>query len=259
MSGSALLASLLILTGCSLAPTYTKPDVSAPPAFKEAQLNATDNGTWKLAQPSEELPRGQWWTVFGDATLNDLEQQAQDANQNLKASAARVKEARALNQAARAGLFPILDAGFGPTREELSAASQLQPDGTAIPQQTLWRAQASASYEVDLFGRVSNTVSAAKADQQQSEALFKSVQLALQADVAQNYFSLRELDAEAQVFATTVDLREQALKLVQHRFDEGETSELDLARAKSELATARADAMTDSDCMLPLNTALRCF
>lgn len=244
MSGSALLASLLTLAGCSLAPTYTKPDVSPPAAFKETSFNTADNGSWKTAEPSEGLPRGQWWTVFGDATLNDLEQQAQDANQSLKAAAARVKEARALNQAARAGLFPTLDAGFGPTREKLSAVSQMQPDGTTIPQQTIWRAQASASYEVDLFGRVSNTVSAAKADQQQSEALFKSVQLALQADVAQNYFSLRELDAEDQVFTTAVNLREQALKLVQHRFDEGETSELDLARAKSELATARADAMT---------------
>ncbi|WP_309491476.1 efflux transporter outer membrane subunit [Trinickia mobilis] len=241
---SALLASLLVLAGCSLAPTYKKPDVATPAAFKEAPATETANGTWKTAQPSEELARGEWWTAFGDASLNDLEKQAADANQNLKAAAARVKEARALNQAARAGLFPTLDAGFGPTREKLSAASQLEPDGRNIAQQTLWRAQASASYEVDLFGRVSNTVSAAKADQQQSEALFRSVQLALQADVAQNYFSLRELDSEAQIFATTVDLREQALKLVQNRFDEGETSELDLARAKSELASARADAMT---------------
>lgn len=243
-TGSALLASLLVLAGCSLAPAYRKPDVATPAAFKEAPATQSDNGAWKIAQPSEALARGEWWIVFGDSTLNNLEKQAADANQNLKAAAARVKEARALNQAARAGLFPTVDAGFGPTREKLSAASQLEPDGTYIPQQTLWRAQASASYEVDLFGRVSNTVSAAKADQQQSEALFRSVQLALQADVAQNYLSLRELDSEAQIFATTVDLREQALKLVQDRFNEGETSELDLARAKSELASARADAMT---------------
>ncbi|KND55251.1 RND efflux system, outer membrane lipoprotein CmeC [Candidatus Paraburkholderia kirkii] len=155
-----------------------------------------------------------------------------------------MKEARAINQTARAGLFPTLDAGFGPTREKLSPASQFLPPDGNVPAQTLWRAQASVSYEVDLFGRVSNSVQAANADTQQSEALFRSVQLALQADVAQNYFNLRELDAETDVFTRTVQLREEALKLVQRRFAEGDISELDVARAKSELATARSDAMT---------------
>jgi multidrug efflux system outer membrane protein len=112
------------------------------------------------------LSRGEWWTIFGDDKLNELEQQALEANQNLKAAAARLKEARAMVQAAKAGWFPTLDAGFGPTRVQQSAASQMQPDGTYIPQQTLWRAQASASYEVDLFGRVASTVDASKADAQ---------------------------------------------------------------------------------------------
>jgi multidrug efflux system outer membrane protein len=241
----ALMASLLVVAGCSLAPTYEKPDVNPPAAYKETPtLSPSEAGTWKTAQPSEEMLRGEWWTVFDDATLNDLERQAQEANQNLKAAAARVKESRAINQTARAGLFPTLDAGFGPTREKFSPASQFLPPDGNVPAQTLWRAQASVSYEVDLFGRVSNSVQAANADTEQSQALFRSVQLALQADVAQNYFNLRELDAEADVFARTVTLREEALKLVQRRFAEGDISELDVARARSELATARSDAMT---------------
>jgi multidrug efflux system outer membrane protein len=245
---SGLLASMLVVAGCSLAPTYTKPDVDAPAAFKEApeqnSLAPSETGTWKTAQPSEAALRGQWWLVFDDAALNDLERQAADANQNLKAAAARVKEARAINLTTRSELFPTVDAGFGPTRERLSPASQFLQDSASVPSQTLWRAQASASYEVDLFGRVSDSVKAANADTEQSEALFRSVQLALQADVAQNYFNLRELDAELDVFTRTVTLREQALSLVQHRFDEGEISELDVAQAKSELATAKSDAMT---------------
>lgn len=249
---SGLLAAMLVVAGCSLEPHYDKPDVNAPAAFKETpvqtesadKLSPAEAGTWKTAQPSEEVMRGEWWTIFDDATLNDLEHQAAAANQNLKAAAARVKEARAINQTARAGLFPTVDAGFGPTREKLSPASQLLPQDQNVPAQTLWRAQASVAYEVDLFGRVASTVDAAKADTQQSDALFRSVQLALQADVAQNYFNLRELDAEMDVFTRTVTLREQALKLVQRRFDEGDISELDVARAKSELATARSDTMT---------------
>ncbi|WP_109481157.1 efflux transporter outer membrane subunit [Paraburkholderia sp. C35] len=245
-SGSALLGVLLVLAGCSLAPKYEVPTTPAT-AFKETPLlplTGEELGTWKTAQPSEDMARGEWWKVFDDAQRNDLERQALDANQNLKAAAARVKEARALNQAARAGLFPSLDAGFGPTRQRVSAASLFEPDGTSVPQQTFWRAQASASYEVDLFGRVASSVDAAKADTQQSEALYRSVLLALQADVAQNYFALRELDAEADVFAQAISLREQALKLVSRRFTEGEITELDVQRATADLASARSDAMT---------------
>ena len=113
-----------------------------------------------------------------------------------------------------------------------------------IPTETVWRAQASASYEVDLFGRVSDSVKASAAQAEQSEALFRSVRLALQADVAQSYFNLRELDAELDVYNRAVALRGQALNLVQRRFDEGEISELDVRRAQSELATARSEAMT---------------
>lgn len=250
--GSVLLASLLVLAGCSLAPTYEVPEAPGQvAAFKEASpdwtqtaLRKEEAGSWQTANPSEALSRGEWWTFFGDPKLDELEQHALEANQNLKAAAARLKEARAMVQAAKAGWFPTLDAGFGPTRQQASAASQFQPDGTAIPQQTLWRAQASASYEVDLFGRVASTVDASKADAQQSDALFRSVQLALQADVAQNYFALRGLDAEAEVFTTTVKLRQEALQLVERRFAEGDISELDVSRARAELATAKSDAMT---------------
>lgn len=244
VSGSALLSALLVLAGCSLAPHYEVPATPSIATFKEAPPETgAQSGTWKTAQPSDALARGEWWKVFGDPKLDELEQQAIDANQNLVAAAARVKEARALNQAARAGLFPTLDAGFGPTRQQVSAASQFQPDGTSIPQQTFWRAQASASYEVDLFGRVASSVDAAKADAQQAEALYRSVLLALEADVAQNYFALRELDAEADVYAQAVQLREQALERVQRRYAEGEIAELDVQRAQAEVATARADAM----------------
>src|SRR5258707_13251098 len=154
MGLSSLIASLLVVAGCSLAPTYERPAVDTPVAFKESSTTSTaasatvpaDSGTWKTAQPSEAISRGEWWTVFGDASLNDLEQQALAANQNLKASTARLKESRAIQQTAGAGLFPTVGAGFGPTREKLSPASQLQPDGGNGPSQTVWRAQAPAAY-----------------------------------------------------------------------------------------------------------------
>ena len=240
-TSSALLAAMLVLAGCSLAPTYERPAVNTSVAFKEA-ADAKAASDWKTAQPAEDLARGEWWKIFNDEGLNALEAQALDANQNLKAAAARLSQSRALRQDARSGLFPQVNAGFGATRQRPSPASQgLAPDANTTPN-TLWRAQLGVSYEADLFGRVASTVDAATADAQRSEALFHSVRLALQADVAQQYFLLRELDAEQELYSGTVDLRTQSLKLVQRRFDEGDISEVDVARAKSELASAQSES-----------------
>jgi len=256
--GRAAASTLLValLAACSVEPVYKRPDVDTPAAFKEAPAaaaaaaasgvtatSAQNAGTWKAAQPNDDALRGEWWKVFGDPQLDALEEQAAAANQDLKAAAARVQQARAVTQAAKSDWFPKLDAGFGPTRERASAASQFQPDSVGGTTGTIWRAQVGASYETDLFGRVSSNVNASRADEQQSEALFRSVQLSLQADVAQNYFQLRELDTDQDLYRRTVALREDTLKLVERRFKEGDISELDLSRSRNELATARADAV----------------
>ncbi|AXA26805.1 efflux transporter outer membrane subunit [Pseudomonas putida] len=241
-------ALLSVLCACSVAPTYNRPHVSTPQVFKEAsaeqkQASLPKDSAWKNAEPADAEHRGEWWLVFGDPVLNDLERDAAQANQNLKAAAARVQQSRALTQSARAGWFPSLDAGFGPTRERRSPASQLLSDDASGSTQTLWRAQATASYEADLFGKVDSQVSIAIANQAQNEALYRSVLLALQADVAKNYFELREYDNQLRLFRRTVTLREDTLKLVEGRFKEGDVSELDLSRARNELSTARADSV----------------
>lgn len=230
----------MVLAGCSLAPAYHTPAVNAPAAFKEA-VQTTDKD-WQLAQPADAKSRGEWWRVFADEQLNALEAQAQAENQNLKAAASRLLQSRALRQSAQSQWFPQISAGFGPTREKPSPASLGLPANAEQSAYTIWREQAAVSYEVDLFGRVASTVNAAKADAQQNEALFHSVQLALQADVAQGYFMIRELDAEQALYTTTVKLRTQTLDLMQKRFDAGAIGELDVARAKSELASAQAAA-----------------
>ena len=250
LSSLTLLSAALLTAGCSLAPQYKVPGVANSTAFKEAPATMATTGTqgevgtWKIAQPSDEISRGKWWVIFDDPALNELEGQALSANQNLAAATARVKEARALQQVSRADLFPTVGAGFGPTREKVSPTSLFERDGVNVPTETLWRAQATASYEADLFGRVSDAVKASQAESEESEALLHSVQLSLQADVATNYFKVRELDAELQVYAQNVSLREQELKLVQSKFSEGDIAELDVARARAELATARTDEMT---------------
>jgi len=271
VASSAILTPVfftMVLTGCSLAPQYDAPTLAGANHFKEADhpsgsafdgrgedgphgasvpagaVDADSAGLWKAAQPSDQALRGAWWRVFDDPVLDQLESDASRASPTLQAAFSRVQASRALQQVARADLFPSIDAGFGPTREKLSPASQLRAQDVTIPSQTLWRAQADVSYEVDLFGKVSDANRAAQADAMQSEALYRSTLLTLQADVAQRYFTLREEDAELAIYRRNVTLREAQLQFVQHRFDEGEVSELDLAQAKTELAGTRADAMS---------------
>ncbi|MVW79251.1 efflux transporter outer membrane subunit [Bordetella sp. 02P26C-1] len=244
---SSLLVLLMILAGCAVGPTYHRPDVTTPAHYKEApqqqELAPHEAGAWQTANPAEAALRGEWWKLFNDETLNALEQEAHQANYSLQAAAARLKQARALLGDARSALFPTVEVGAGPTRQRQSPASQGLDDGASTTPVTLWRAQASVSYEADLFGRVSSTVDAARADAEQSEALYRSVLLALQADVAQAYFQVRELDAGLQLYRQTVGLREQTLQLIQRRYDAGDISELDLARAQSELDSARAETL----------------
>jgi multidrug efflux system outer membrane protein len=118
----------------------------------------------------------------------------------------------------------------------------LPPDADTSAR-TLWRAQAGASYEVDLFGKVANAVNASQADAEQSQALYRSLLLAIQADVAQNHFGIRALDAELALLDDTVKLRESALQLVDRRFRAGETSELDVSRTRTELSITRSEAL----------------
>lgn len=240
---TGLLASLLVLAGCSVAPTYQRPDVATPAAFKEAPKAAEADPNWKSAQPAEEIARGEWWKIFKDETLNKLELEALLANQDLKAAAARLGQARALEKSARAGLFPQLGVGFGPTRQLPSPAAQGLPPNADTDPYTLWRGQATVAYEVDLFGRVSTVANAARFDAEQNAALFQSTLLALQADVAQAYFMIRELDATQALYTDTVKLRQETLDLFQRRYDAGDVSELDLARAKTELAAAQSQSL----------------
>ena len=139
----ALLASLLVVAGCSVAPTYQRPDVTTPTSFKEAPTKSapavTDAapaaGNWKPAQPAEEIARGEWWKIFNDETLNKLELRIPPGQPgSSSAAAARLGQARALEKNARAGLFPQVGVGFGPTRQQQSPASlSLPPNADTDP------------------------------------------------------------------------------------------------------------------------------
>src|SRR5471030_1914005 len=227
------MASLMValaLSACA-APQFKQPDITVPQAFKEASapLTAPDGTRWMPAHAAEAQPRGQWWLAFNDAALTALIEEASANNANLAEAMARVRQARAIAGIAEADRIPQIGVNVGAAREKASPLSLGLPQGTAIAPSTIYQANLTASYEVDLFGRESSNVSAARSDAAASEATYRSVLLALHAEVA----TLNE----------TVSLREKSVHVNQRRYDLGDIGEFDLSRAKTELSTARAEAI----------------
>ncbi|QOY94054.1 efflux transporter outer membrane subunit [Massilia sp. UMI-21] len=243
---STLLAALL-LSACAT-PAFRQPAIETPAAFREAnapaaEVDGIDGARWKPARPAETQPRGQWWLAFHDPALTALVEEAGANNANLAVAASRVKQARAIAGIAAADRVPQVGVGIGAERARPSPLASGLPQGTPTRPVTTYTASLSASYEVDLFGRVAAGVSAARSDAATIEANYRSVLLALQADVAQTYFRLRALDAELDTVAQAVRLREESVEVTQRRFDLGDIGEFDLSRARTELAAARAEAI----------------
>jgi hydrophobe/amphiphile efflux-1 (HAE1) family protein/NodT family efflux transporter outer membrane factor (OMF) lipoprotein len=218
----------------TVGPDYKQPSNSVPANYKAVEL-----GNWKEGRPLDGVPKGIWWEIFGDTNLNQLESQALEANQQLKAAVARVDQARATARVARSQLLPSLNLDPSYTRERYSPNAN--PNFGNISANT-FSTPLDLSYEVDLWGRVRRSFQSARADAQASLADYYNVLLTLQSDVAQDYFALRSLDAEIATVASTVDLRHEQVRLVRSRLEGGVGSELDVAQAETELATTEAEA-----------------
>ena len=224
-----------LMAGCAVGPNYQRPVTTVATTYK----STNDLGTWKEGRPLDNVPKGNWWEIFGDATLNSLEVQATGANQELKAAVARVDQARAVARIARGELLPTLSLDPSFTRERFSPN---QTPGFGNITANRFSVPLDLSYEVDLWGRVRRGFEGARADAAGSLAAFHNVLLTLQADIAQNYFALRAVDAEIAVVEGTVGLRKEQVALVRSRFEGGIGNDLDVARAETELATTEAEA-----------------
>lgn len=222
---------LVGLTGCSMAPDYRPPATPVPRDFKELE-------GWTAATPMDQAPRGQWWKAFGDPVLNDLEARAEQASPTLAAALARYDQAKASAGIERAELFPQVNAGGDASRQRLSG-NRFGGNGTA-PVYDDFSVGATLDYELDLWGRIRNSVKAARADAQASEADLASARLSLQAAVADAYARLRGLDAEAELLRQTVDAFGKAYRLTTTRHDGGIASGIDVNRAKTVLDNAQA-------------------
>jgi NodT family efflux transporter outer membrane factor (OMF) lipoprotein len=223
-------------TACSVAPPYRAPPPPAVDQYREL-------GDWSRANPSDQLPRGDWWHDFGDPTLDELESKIDAANPDLAAAADRYQQSRALAVEAHAALLPTIGAQAFDNADHQSANRPLRNATQPNPYHDDLLA-GTLSWELDLWGRVRSAAVAGTAAAQASSADLESVRLALHAELAQDYIALRDQDAQQRLLEQTVDAYSRALTMTTTRFEGGIASGLDVAQAQTQLATARA-SLTD--------------
>src|SRR5437763_8027220 len=221
--------------GCAAGPKYQRPSVSTP-----STLSA--EAPWRTAEPRDAIPKGAWWKLYQDPALEALEDKALDANQSIQLAISRVEQARDLARVQVAGYFPSLSGGASAFRERLSAnraAVSTVARSTAITQ-NVYQIPFQLSYEADLFGRVRRNVESTNAQYQGTAADLENVRLLITSDVAADYFTLRELDAEIGDVQESIAYDEKGLVLVNNRHAGGVASGLDVAQQETVLDAARA-------------------
>jgi outer membrane protein, multidrug efflux system len=232
------LAAYVFASGCTVGPNYHRPTAPVPATWDVAE-------PWRESTPKDGVAKGEWWSVFHDDELTALEKQSLDANQTIKVSTARLEQARAAAAVQVATLFPTLATTPLAERQRLSGN---RPPGSSIPvtsavTQNNFTLPFTVGYEVDLFGQRRRSIEAAQASYQASAADLENVRLVITAELAGDYFTLRQLDTELGILNRTVEALQKGLQLVDSRHKGGVASGLDVAQEETLLNTTRTQAI----------------
>lgn len=225
------LVLLLLLSGCAVGPDYQRPSASVPLHYKEAK-------GWQRATPQDDQSKGEWWAVYHDATLSSLLQQVSISNQNVANYAAQYREAQALAAQSRAALFPSLGYDVSGTRSGTRSATTGARSTTNSNS-----AQLSASWELDLWGKLRRTREENSASAEASAAELANVTLSAQSELAQDYFQLRIMDEKIALYQQSVTAYERYLKVIENKYQSGSESRATLAQAQMQLESTRASAL----------------
>jgi len=225
--------------GCAVGPDYQRPSAPVPAAYKEAPEG------WKVAQPADQFDRGNWWTLYDDARLNDLETRLNQSNQSIAQFAAAYRQARALVGEARAAYFPTIGASASASRAGSGTSSRTTSSAFANRSAVSndFSVALDASWEPDLWGNIGRAVTAQKAGQQGAAADLANARLSAQATLAQTYFQLRSLDAQQKLLNDTVAAYQQSLRLTQNQYAQGIVARSDVIQAQTQLQSAQAAAI----------------
>jgi len=238
MRAAFLFAGVLSLAGCTVGPNYKRPAAAVPVKWEVAE-------PWREAAPRDAIPKTTWWTVFHDDDLNTLENEFLTANQTLKVAFAHFDQARASAAVQNAQLFPTLSVDPAAERQRFSGnrsiGSYAPPSGPVT--QNSYVLPFTVSYEVDLVGKRRRTIEAAQASYQANAADLESVRLVLTAELAADYFTLRQLDTQLALLRRTVETLQKGLDLVNSRHGGGVASGLDVTQEETLLNTTRTQAI----------------
>ena len=245
----AIAATLAVtLAGCAVGPDYKRPAVDIPASYKEAPDG------WKVAQPADQQDRGNWWSIYNDPQLNALEDRLDQSNQTVAQFAAAYRQARALVSEARAAYFPVISATASGSRSRSPSrnfngsvtgggggtTSSVSSSGSISNSYNLGL---DATWEPDLWGKVSRTVASQKAGQQAAAADLANARLSAQGTLAQTYFNIRSLDAQQKLLDDTVAAYQRSLTLTQNRYAQGVAARSDVIQAQTQLQSAQAAAI----------------
>ena len=238
----------IVLAGCMVGPKYAKPSTPTAPAFKEQNTLSTEaKDGWRPAQPNDQPLRGNWWEIYDDPQLNALEVQIASANQTLKIAEANYREARTAIRFNRSYEAPTIGAAPGISTVRESANQPYISPGLINNGSGDFTLPVDLSWEIDLWGRIRRSVTAAREQAQASAADVAAMQLSLQADLAYDYFELRSADAEEKLLDETVQTYSRALGLTENRFEGGAAPKSDVAQARTQLEDAQ---VLDTDIMV---------
>ncbi len=235
-----LAAALLLLSGCMVGPNYKTPAAILAPSFKEATPTSfAEQDGWKPGQPSDTKLKGDWWTLFQDPRLNELEAQVDTANQSLKSAEANFRAARAQIGYARSNEAPTIGVEPSISAVRESAHQPYFNSTLANNGEGNFALPVDLNYEIDLWGRIRRGVTSAREQAQASDADLESARLSLHAELALDYFGLRSADAQEKLLDDTVTAYESAVQLTSDRFEGGAAPQSDLAQARTQLDQAR--------------------
>jgi NodT family efflux transporter outer membrane factor (OMF) lipoprotein len=227
----ALLAGTFALAACSLAPDY-----HVPPTPVAAQYRTI--GPWVSAQPADQLSRTDWWKIYNDPQLDDLEQRLLANNTDLAAAYAHYRQAKAYVDQVSAALYPRISMSAVPQRDRQSDTRPLRAGGPDYYNSATLGGE--IDYDLDVWGRVRDSVVAGKDEAQATKADLASVQLSLQIELADSFIRLRGLDQQTRLLTDTVAAYARALELTQTLHGGGIVSGLDVSRAKTQLSSAKS-------------------
>jgi len=232
---TAAMLGALAVTGCKVGPNYKAPAAPAPPAYSDNG----HNGDWASAKPADGTERGDWWTVYNDTELNDLEQRCANANQSIAAALHAYEQAHDLVRQSKSSLYPTVSIGASATRNRISATRPLRPSNAA---QAYWDflIPLNISWEPDFWGSIRREIESTTATAQASAADLANTKLSLQGMLAVNFLQIRGVDLQAQLLRNTLDAFAQTLKLTQDRYRGGLATDSDVQQATTQLEQTRA-------------------